>query len=102
MSQLPHPLKKEITLTEVLAALGDPIRLDIVSHLARAKKEVGWGEFEVCVGKATLSHHIKKLRLAGLINHRKDGKKCYLGLRKEINELYPGLLKSVLKKTGHK
>jgi DNA-binding transcriptional ArsR family regulator len=92
-----HPNKKEIYLTNVLSALGDPIRLDIIFHLARAKEEVGWGEFEVCVGKATLSHHVKKLREAGLINHRKDGKKCYLSLRSEIDELFPGLLKSVLK-----
>jgi DNA-binding transcriptional ArsR family regulator len=92
-----HPLKKEIHLTDILSALGDPIRLEIMSHLARAKKEVGWGEFEVCVGKATLSHHVKKLREAGLINHRKDGKRCFLSLREEVDQLFPGLLKSILK-----
>lgn len=97
-----HPQKKEINLTDILSALGDPIRLDIIFHLSKAKSEVGWGEFEVCVGKATLSHHVKKLREAGLINHRKDGKRCFLSLRKEVNDLFPGLIRSVLKAAKHK
>lgn len=92
-----QPTVKEITLTDVLAALGDPIRLQIVAALAREKQEMGWGEFEVCVGKATLSHHVKTLRLAGIINHRKDGKRCYLSLRSDLEDKFPGILKSILK-----
>lgn len=97
MRQLNHPPFSEIQLTAILAALGDPVRLSIVSTLAAEKKEVGWGEFEFEIGKATLSHHMKTLRLAGLINHRKEGTRCYVSLRTEIEKVYPGVLKAILK-----
>ncbi len=97
MHQFPHPEVDVLTLAVVLAALGDPVRLSIVSTLAEAKREVGWSEFEVCVGKATLSHHMKTLRRAGIINHRKEGTRCFVSLRRDLDEAFPGLLKSVLK-----
>ena len=97
MRQLPHPEFEEIPLTDVLAALGDPVRLSIVATLAASKKEVAWGEFEFDIGKATLSHHMKTLRLAGLINHRKEGTRCFVSLRPEIEKNYPGVLKAILK-----
>jgi len=97
MRELSHPRVGEITLTGVLAALSDPVRLQIVSALAGAKREVGWGEFEVCGGKATLSHHMKTLRLAGLINHRQEGTRCFVSLRGDLESVFPGLLKSVLR-----
>lgn len=97
MRQLPHPEIKEIPLTAVLAALGDPIRLAIVATLFKHKGEVGWGEFDFKVGKATLSHHMKTLRLAGVITHRKEGTRCFVSLREDIEQEYPGLLKAILK-----
>ncbi len=33
--QLPHPLPNEVSVTDVLAALSDPIRLAIIATLAR-------------------------------------------------------------------
>jgi DNA-binding transcriptional ArsR family regulator len=99
MRKLPHPTASQISLTQVLAALGDKIRLSIVSILARSKGELRWGDFEeeFHVGKATLSHHMKTLRLAGLIDHRKEGTRCFVSLRKDIEKNFPGLLKAVLK-----
>jgi DNA-binding transcriptional ArsR family regulator len=81
--QLPHPGADQITLTGVLAALSDPIRLAIVATLARTG-ERGWSEFELPVCKSTLSHHIKVLREAGIIQHRKDGTRCWITLRDEL------------------
>ncbi|RYZ60205.1 MAG: ArsR family transcriptional regulator [Proteobacteria bacterium] len=97
MKEFDHPQKSEISLCNVLLALGDPIRLSIVSQLASESCEIGWGAFEVAVGKATLSHHMKSLRMAGLINHRKEGTRCYVALRPELESLFPGLLSSILK-----
>lgn len=97
MRELQHPKMNEIALTDVLAALGDPIRLAIVAKLAKSKGELGWSEFEVKVGKATLSHHVKTLRLAGVIKHRKEGTRCFVSLRPELEKAFPGLLKSILK-----
>jgi len=96
MKAFDHPDIDEISLCNILLALGDPIRLSIVSQLAENDKEVGWGEFEVAVGKATLSHHMKSLRMAGLINHRKEGTRCFVALRPEIDRIFPGLLPSIL------
>lgn len=99
MSKLSHPAAKQISLTRVLAALGDPIRISVVEILARAKAEVRWGDLEARfhIGKATLSHHIKTLRLAGIIDHRKEGTRCFVSLRPDIEKSFPGFLKAVLK-----
>ena len=69
MRQLPHPKIEEATLCGVLAALSDPVRLAIVGRLADGA-EHGWGEFDVDVCPSTLSHHVKTLRLAGVIAKR--------------------------------
>jgi DNA-binding transcriptional ArsR family regulator len=98
MRQLGHPRVEEITLTGVLAALSDPVRLAIVSTLARSSGERAraWSDFDVDVGASTLSHHMKVLRTAGVIDHRKDGTRCYVSLRKDLEEVFPGLLKCIL------
>ena len=95
MRQLPHPKLKAITLARVLAALSDPVRLSIVSALADGA-ECGWGEFDVGVGASTLSHHIKVLREAGVVTHRKDGTHCYVALRADLEQVFPGLIETVL------
>ena len=97
MKEFDHPTTGDITLSTILAALGDPIRLSIITQLALNRSEIGWGAFEVAVGKATLSHHMKTLRMAGLINHRKAGTRCYVALRPDVDRLFPGLLPSILK-----
>jgi DNA-binding transcriptional ArsR family regulator len=98
MRQMAHPKPGRITLTGVLAALADPVRLSIVAELAAlpAGAERAWGDIDVRVCSSTLSHHVKVLRLAGVINHRKDGTRCFICLRPELEEVFPGLLKSVL------
>lgn len=96
MKEFQHPEIDEINLCNILLALGDPIRLSIVSQLAENDSEIRWGAFEVAVGKATLSYHLKSLRKAGLINHRKEGTRCFVALRPEIDLIFPGLLPSVL------
>ena len=95
MRQYRHPKEDEITLTKVLAALSDPVRLSIVSALAR-NGERGWSGFDACVSNSTLSHHMKVLRQAGVITSRGDGTRCYVSLRPELEHAFPGLLQSIL------
>ena len=97
MKDFEHPLREDIELTKVLAALGDPIRLKIVTQLAKSKGEMNYADFECDVGKATVSHHLKTLRLAGIITHRREGTRCYLSLRNDVDKLFPDLLRSILK-----
>lgn len=96
MKQQPHPEKTDISLIGVLAALGDPARLNIVAALA-AEGEKSSSAFDCNVSNSTLSHHIRQLREAGLIQHRKEGTRCYVSLREDLEELFPGLLASVLR-----
>jgi DNA-binding transcriptional ArsR family regulator len=96
MRQLGHPRVEEITLTGVLAALSDPVRLEIVSRLARSGGERAWSDFDVEVGASTLSHHLKVLRTAGVIDHRKDGTRCFVSLRPDLDRVFPGLLGCIL------
>ena len=84
-------------LAKVLSALADPVRLQIIGLLHERPDELGWGELEFDICKATLSHHVKKLRMAGLIDYRKEGTRCYLYIRKDFEKKFPGLLKAILK-----
>jgi DNA-binding transcriptional ArsR family regulator len=99
MRQYRHPEEKEITLTKVLAALSDPVRLSIVEALAQSG-ERGWSGFDTCVANSTLSHHMKVLRLAGVISNRGDGTRCFVSLRPELERNFPGLLDTILRLSG--
>ncbi|MFO0957460.1 MAG: helix-turn-helix domain-containing protein [Isosphaeraceae bacterium] len=100
MKQLRHPEAGEITLEGVLGALSDPVRLQIVATLAGSGAERPWGDFDVEVCSSTLSHHMKALRLAGVIVHRKEGTRCFVSLRPELEDAFPGLLGCILKFAG--
>ncbi len=83
-------------LHEVLAALGDPVRLAIVRQLA-TRGEVPCGGFEFDLAKSTLSHHFKVLRDAGLVGARSEGTSLMNYLDREaIDRRFPGLLEGVL------
>lgn len=94
MKQLPHPEPCQLALADVLDALGDPVRLKIVSGLTKGREHSA-SDFDVDVSSSTLSHHLKVLRLAGVISHRKDGTRCFVTLRPELDETFPGLMDTV-------
>lgn len=58
----------------MLAALGDPVRLEIIRQLAHAE-DVNACDFEVRppVSQPTLSHHLRILREAGLVRTERCG-----------------------------
>ncbi|MEU4409699.1 metalloregulator ArsR/SmtB family transcription factor [Streptosporangium sp. NPDC023963] len=96
MRQAHHPELGEITLTKVMAALSDPIRVGLVRVLADGR-ERGWGELRAPVAKSTLSHHLRVLRDAGLTRTRQEGTRCYVVLReKDLQARFPGLVRTVL------
>ena len=88
-----HPPREELELPSVLHALSDPARLEIVRRLAAGSEEWSCGRFELGLSKATLSHHFRVLREAGVVRTRPDGRKRLLSLREEdLNARFPGLL----------
>ena len=100
MRTLYHPPKKSLTLTSVLYALSDPVRLSIVKHLAEDGGKA-CGTFCLPVAKSTASHHFRVLREAGVIQMRPEGTQCINTLRREdLDNRFPGLLDAVLRASG--
>ena len=96
MRTLHHPRVEEIQLPDVLHALSDPVRLQIVRALAD-QEEQSCSAVEASVSKSTLSHHFKVLREAGLTHTRVNGTHRYVSLRaQDLDARFPGLLESVL------
>jgi DNA-binding transcriptional ArsR family regulator len=85
-----------VELVAVLQALSDPVRLQIVRHLAHVG-EVACGTVPVPVSKSTISHHYKVLREAGVIQVRMEGTRRFHALRREdLDARFPGLLDAIL------
>jgi DNA-binding transcriptional ArsR family regulator len=96
MKPVHEPNPAEITLAGVMAALSDPVRVEIVRGLAVAG-EAACGTFDLGVAKATRSHHFRVLREAGLTHTRAQGTHRFISLRRdELDERFPGLLDAVL------
>jgi ArsR family transcriptional regulator len=70
---------KAIRLAEVAKALGDPIRLQLVDVLRKHAGKVCVCELVPLfdVGQSTLSHHLKKLRDAGIVDSERTGLWAY-------------------------
>ena len=91
-----EPKREDIVLTEVLYALSDEIRLQIVRSLAYVN-EIACGYFPIQVPKSSLSHHFRVLRTSGIIATRRDGTALLNRLRRaDLDALFPGLLDSIL------
>ena len=77
---------------EIFKALGDPVRLEIIKLLLGR-------ELCVCdilsafqVSQPTISHHLKTLKYAGLVNSYRQGKWIYYSLNSEALAEVKGLL----------
>src|SRR5882672_12947345 len=99
MRHAKHPETEEMRLTEILAALSDPIRVGLVRLLSDGV-ERGWGELRAPVAKSTLSHHLKALRAAGITLTREEGTRCFVKLRRnDLDSRFPGLVEAALEAT---
>lgn len=85
--------RKPLRLTRVrraalLKALADPRRFELLETIAKAQCPLGCTEARAAlpISPATLSHHIKELSAAGLIDVRREGKFHYLTLRPGVLE----------------
>lgn len=85
-------------LQEVLAALADPVRLEMVRRLARSDEPVACGALYDGIGKSTASHHFKTLREAGVIQRLVIGGNTHQRLRAaDVEAAYPGVLTAILR-----
>ncbi|GAA4227512.1 helix-turn-helix domain-containing protein [Actinomadura meridiana] len=98
MREVSQPATEAIRLVDVLRALSDPVRLDLVLRLDRMGEDfcnvIGAG---VDVHQTTLSHHYRVLREAGVTWTTMQGRSRLVRLRRDdLDALFPGLLDSVL------
>ena len=70
----------------LMKALGDPTRLTMVAALWKAKAPVCVCDFtaDLELTQPTISHHMAKLKEAGLVESEKDGIWVFYRLRKDL------------------
>ena len=77
-----------LATAELFKALGDPARVRIVNLLATSREPVCACEMYEPLGLAqpTVSHHLKKLTEAGLLEREQRGKWAYFSLNRDAVE----------------
>lgn len=97
---VPVPAIEGVDVAGVLVALADPVRLEIVLRLAQ-RGESTCTALAMPQSPATLSHHMRVLRAAGLAATRVEGTGRPSRLRRaELQRRFPGLLDAVLAAAG--
>jgi len=94
----PEPAVEDIDLVEVLRALADPVRLQVVVRLADDEYHpCGVEEYGLDIHKSTLSHHFKTLREAGVTSTIVRGRNHGVQLRRaDLQALFPGVLNNII------
>jgi DNA-binding transcriptional ArsR family regulator len=98
MRQLPHPGRDDLQLTTVLHALSDPTRLSMVRSLWPGG-ERSCSSFDGIGGlsAATLSHHFRVLRDAGVTRTRLDRNRRHMSLRRDdLDARFPGVIGAII------
>jgi ArsR family transcriptional regulator len=77
-----------LATAELFKALADPARVRIVNTLAGSGEPVCACDFEPALGlsQPTVSHHLRKLTEAGLIEREQRGKWAYFSLNRDAVE----------------
>lgn len=92
-----HPEREQIRLENVLFALGNSLRLEIVKVLADGS-ELSCGALRRDVAKSTMTHHWRVLRDSGVIWQRPQGRENMISLRRDdLDARFPDLLDTLLK-----
>ncbi|AHM78646.1 Transcriptional regulator, ArsR family protein [Klebsiella pneumoniae 30660/NJST258_1] len=93
-----HPEREQIRLENVLSALGNPLRLEIIRTLADGSELSCNALRQEEVAKSTMTHHWRVLRDSGVIWQRPQGRENMISLRREdLDARFPGLLDTLLK-----
>jgi DNA-binding transcriptional ArsR family regulator len=93
-----HPATEDIELAQVMHALADPARLEIVARLADGGAETCRATTSgIELHKSTVSHHYRVLREAGITLTTVEGRARMVELRRDaLDARFPGLLDAVL------
>lgn len=87
--------REEIRLFKALADIN---RIQIIKLLQNGEKCACILLEELNIAQSTLSHHMKILVDAELVNYRKEGKWMYYSLREDIKDYVIGSLEKIIEK----
>jgi DNA-binding transcriptional ArsR family regulator len=101
MRPLLHPSIGDMTVSGILHALSDPVRVAIYADLAASSCATTCSSFlkisDRGIPKSTLSQHFKVLREAGLIRSERHGVEMRNVSRcEELEQRFPGLIPAIL------
>ncbi|HUZ94007.1 MAG TPA: metalloregulator ArsR/SmtB family transcription factor [Edaphobacter sp.] len=76
--------------TLIARALADPRRYEILQKIGRCNPSCACSDIRSClpISPATLSHHMKELENAGLIDAQREGKFVNYTLRRDVLQAY--------------
>jgi ArsR family transcriptional regulator, nickel/cobalt-responsive transcriptional repressor len=74
----------DFSCAEILKVLADDTRLGVVRQLMAGPKHVGEMNAELNVESTLLSHHLKVLRDAGIVEGERDGKAVLYRLAPDV------------------
>ena len=78
-------------------ALADPKRFEMLQRIAASKEAPTCSCVREWLGlaPATVSHHLKELESAGLVNVERGGKFAYISIRRDVLDAYVNRLASL-------
>jgi ArsR family transcriptional regulator, arsenate/arsenite/antimonite-responsive transcriptional repressor len=87
----------QVQLQRIAKALADPRRHEILRQIGAGTKGVACSDVRECqsVTAATLSHHLKELETAGLIQIIRKGKFAHLQVQRDVLKAYLNHLGSI-------
>jgi DNA-binding transcriptional ArsR family regulator len=89
------------SVQQVLAALADPVRLEMVRRLRNAGSPVPCALLYDGINKSTATHHFKILREAGLTERLVIDGQTHQRLRADqVDAAVPGLLNSIVQRAN--
>jgi DNA-binding transcriptional ArsR family regulator len=74
-SQQSVEVERLVVAAEVLGLLADPTRLHLLRLLAAGEQDVTTLAGQVTASRSSVSQHLGRLRLAGLVRARRDGRR---------------------------
>jgi DNA-binding transcriptional ArsR family regulator len=80
----------EEQIHQIAKALADPRRFELLRQIGSCPKSVQCADIRGChpVSAATLSHHMKELENAGLVQVTREGKFASYLLRRDVLQAY--------------
>ncbi len=82
-----------------LKAFANPVRIKLLTCLAKGPKNVTELIGNCGLSQSAVSQHLEKLRLAGLVSSRKEGKEVFYQLKSKKTAKISYLLQNFLKES---